>query len=168
MASCAQAAVAGEYDSSSTLDIDRGFDAPRALVWAAWTNAEMLVRWLGPDEWPAISVSQDFVVGGRWSAVLQDRSGRTLEQAGEYREIVPLERLVFTFRWIGDHEDGHPADTLVTLILSDAPGGRTRMRFSHAFLKSRASVEGHSHGWFSSFNRLEDWIVSRATEGEVR
>ena len=124
MASCSQTAVAGECDSSITLDIDRVFDAPRALVWAAWTNAEMLVRWLGPDDWPAISVSQDFVVGGRWSAVLQDRSGRTLEQAGEYREIVPLERLVFTFRWIGDHEDGHPADTL-------RPGHRSPAEFHH-------------------------------------
>lgn len=168
MASRAQAAVAAGSNSSGTLDIDRVFDAPRALVWAAWTSAEMLVRWLGPDEWPAISASQDFVVGGRWSAVLQDRSGRMLEQAGEYREIVPLERLVFTFKWIGDHEDGEPADTLVTLMLSDAPGGRTRMRFSHAFLKSGASVEGHRHGWSSSFDRLDDWIASGAREGEVR
>ena len=168
MVSRAPGTVARESDPSGTLEIDRVFDAPRALVWAAWTNAEMLVRWLGPDEWPAISASQEFVVGGRWAAVLQEHSGRTLEQAGEYREIVPLERLVFTFKWIGDHEDGAPVDTLVTLTLSDAPGGRTRMRFSHAFLKSGASLEGHRHGWSSSFDRLDDWIVAQATEGEMR
>ncbi len=148
------------------LEVDRVFDAGRALVWAAWTTPEMFVRWLGPIDFPAVSASQDLVVGGRWSAMLQNASGDILEQRGEYREIVPLERLVFTFKWVGDHEDGAPVDTLVTVMLSDAPGGRTRMLFRHAFLKSSASLDGHRHGWASSFGRLDEWLVSTiAKEG---
>lgn len=125
----------------------------------------MVVHWLGPVDYPAISVSQDLVVGGRWSAKLQDAAGSILEQRGEFREIVPLDRLVFTFIWEGDHEDGEPVDTLVSIALSDAPGGRTRMIFRYEFLKSAIGLDGHHHGWTSSFGRLSEWIGSKTMEG---
>ena len=47
-----------------TLHMQRVFDAPRELLWAAWTRPEMLVLWLGPAEWPAVSATQDLRVGG--------------------------------------------------------------------------------------------------------
>jgi uncharacterized protein YndB with AHSA1/START domain len=147
--------------SENGLLVDRIFAAPRALVWSAWTKPEMLVRWLGPMEWPSISATQDLTVGGRWSATLQNAEGSTLEQTGEYREIVPFKRLVFTFKWVGDHEDGEPVDTLVTVDLWDTPSGHTQMRFEHQFLKSEASLAGHRHGWMDSFNRLDRWLISR-------
>ena len=146
-----------------TLRIQRVFDAPRALLWAAWTKPEMLVRWLGPVDWPAISATCDLRVGGRWSATLRSGSGEQLRQHGIYLEIVPEERLVFTFKWEGDHEDGPPVDTQVTVALSDSADGGTQLDFTHAELKSPQSLAGHRQGWTSSFARLDAWLAGAAT-----
>jgi len=147
------------------LRLTRVFNAPRALIWAAWTKPEMLVRWLGPVEFPSISATCDLRVGGKWSATLQSSGGeQLLRQHGTYLEVIPEERLVFTFKWEGDHEDGTPVDTQVTIALSDAPGGRTQMEFIHAELKSPQSMAGHRHGWTSSFGRLDRWIAQGVDE----
>jgi uncharacterized protein YndB with AHSA1/START domain len=138
-----------------SLHLQRVFDAPRALVWKAWTTPETVVLWLGPVEWPAVSVSQDLRVGGEWRACLRSpETGQDLWQGGVYREIVPPERLVFTFKWDESHEDGPPVDTLVTVEFAELPDGRTRMDFTHEGLKSEQSLVGHRHGWTSTFERL--------------
>jgi uncharacterized protein YndB with AHSA1/START domain len=150
-----------------TLRMQRVFDAPRALLWAAWTKPEMLVRWLGPVDWPAISASCDLRVGGRWSATLQSASGKQLHQHGVYLEVVPEERLVFTFKWKGNHEDGPPVDTQVTVALSDSADGSTQLDFTHAELKSPHSLAGHRQGWTSSFARLDVWLSQAANAGSL-
>jgi uncharacterized protein YndB with AHSA1/START domain len=143
-----------------TLRMQRVFDAPRSLLWSAWTKPEMIVRWLGPITWPAIGHTSDFRVGGRWSATLESVAGEgTYHQYGVYIEIVPEERLVFTFKWADGHEDGTPVDTLVTVVLTDTPGGGTQLDFTHAELKSPLSAERHHYGWTSTFDRLDQWIA---------
>jgi uncharacterized protein YndB with AHSA1/START domain len=144
-----------------TLNMQRVFDAPRALVWRAWTNPEVMVMWLGPVEWPAVSVKQDLRVGGEWRACLRSPdTGQDLWQGGVYREIVPPERLVFTFKWDESHEDGPPVDTLVTMVLTETEDGQTRMDFTHEGLKSEQSLTGHKHGWNSTADRLEAWLAT--------
>lgn len=149
-----------------SLSLERIFDAPRALVWKAWTTPETVVLWLGPVEWPAVSVSQDLRVGGEWRACLRSpETGQDLWQGGVYREIVPPERLVFTFKWDDSHEDGPPVDTLVTVEFAELPDRRTRMDFTHEGLKSEQSLAGHRHGWTSTFERLEAFL---ADDGDRR
>lgn len=148
-----------------SLSLQRVFDAPRALVWKAWTTPETMVLWLGPVEWPAVSVAQDLRVGGEWRACLRSPdTGQDLWQGGVYREIVPPERLVFTFKWDESHEDGPPVDTLVTVEFAELPDGRTRMDFTHEGLKSEQSLTGHRHGWTSTFERL---VAFLETEGDA-
>lgn len=143
-----------------SLSLQRVFDAPRALLWKAWTTPETVVLWLGPVEWPAVSVSQDLRVGGAWRACLRSpETGQDLWQGGVYREIVPPERLVFTFKWDESHEDGPPVDTLVTVEFTELADGRTRMDFTHEGLKSEQSLTGHRHGWTSTFERLEAFLA---------
>jgi uncharacterized protein YndB with AHSA1/START domain len=144
-----------------TLNMQRTFDAPRALVWNAWSQPEVLVLWMGPVEWPAVKVANDFRVGGAWRICLRSpETGEDLWQGGVYREIVEPARLVFTFKWDESHEDGPPADTLVTVVLTELDGGRTRMDFTHAGLKSEQSLTGHRHGWNSTIDRLEAWLAA--------
>ncbi|WP_374513889.1 SRPBCC domain-containing protein [Brevundimonas sp.] len=150
-----------------SLHLQRVFDAPRALVWKAWTTPETVVLWLGPVEWPAVSVSQDLRVGGAWRACLRSpETGQDLWQGGVYREIVPPERLVFTFKWDESHEDGPPVDTLVTVEFAELPDGRTRMDFTHEGLKSEQSLAGHRHGWTSTFERLVAFLETQ-DDGET-
>ncbi len=139
--------VVAEAPSRPTLNLQRVFDAPRDLVWRAWSNPEILVLWMGPVEWPAVSAVADFRVGGEW-------------QGGTYQEIVEPERIVFTFKWDESHEDGPPVDTLVTVRLSETAEGQTRMDFTHEGLKSEQSLTGHRHGWTSTADRLEAWLAA--------
>jgi uncharacterized protein YndB with AHSA1/START domain len=142
-----------------TLRMQRIFDAPRALVWKAWTTPETMVLWLGPVEWPAVHVSQDLRVGGEWRACLRSPdTGQDLWQGGAYLEIAPPERLVFTFKWDESHEDGPPVDTVVSVGLHETDDGRTRMEFTHEGLKSEQSLTGHTHGWTSTLDRLEAFL----------
>lgn len=161
------AAVVATQDEAArpTLRMQRTFDAPRALVWRAWSRPQMMVMWMGPVEWPAFHVTSDFRVGGRWRVGLRSAaSGEELWQGGVYREIVEPERLSFTFKWEGDnHEDGAPVETLVTVELAETADGRTGMTFTQQGLKNERSLANHRHGWNSTVDRLEAWL--RANPG---
>ncbi|MEJ0024550.1 MAG: SRPBCC domain-containing protein [Rhizomicrobium sp.] len=142
------------------LRIVREFDAPRDVVWAAWTDPRAIVRWLGPIEWPAAEVEADVRPGGAWRAGLRAAGGtEMLWQSGRYHTVEPPERLVFSFRWEGtNHPDGPGVDTLVTVVLRETADGRTRMEFTQTGLKSDASAEGHTYGWGSTFGRLDIYL----------
>lgn len=153
--------AAMEAPSRPSLKLRREFDAPRELVWAAWTRPEMTVQWMGPVEWPAVSVRQDLRVGGEWRICLRSPdTGEELWQGGVYREIVAPERLVFTFKWDEGHEDGPAVDTLVTVDLQPTTDDRTVMEFTHEGLKSEQSLAGHRHGWSSTADRLAAWLAA--------
>ena len=154
--------LAEDLDTRPTLHMRRTFDAPRALVWRAWSRPEIMVLWMGPVEWPAFSVTSDFRVGGQWRIGLKSpETSEELWQGGVYREIVEPERLVFTFKWEGDnHEDGPAVDTLVTVQLSETAEGRTQMDFTQEGLKNARSLTGHAHGWTSTADRLEAWLAA--------
>jgi uncharacterized protein YndB with AHSA1/START domain len=145
-----------------SLHLRRVLDAPRELVWRAWTRPEMLTAWYGPSEYPLVHVEQDLRPGGAWRACLRSTTkDHVLWQGGVYREVVPPERLVFSFKWESDdHEDGAPVDTLVTVLLTELPDGRTQLDFTHQGLKSEQSVAGHRHGWTSSFARLDQMLLT--------
>jgi uncharacterized protein YndB with AHSA1/START domain len=152
----ARSVVQGPAEPVRCLEIERVFDAPRELVFAAWTNTEALLRWMGPTDHPAVAFEQDLRVGGRWRGRLRPAGGGDdLCQGGVFLEIEPPARLVFTFAWESDnHEDGPGAPTVVSVDLSEE-GPRTRMRFRQSGLKSEDSVVGHDKGWASTFDRLQ-------------
>ena len=155
------AAALAEAPARPTLKMQRTFDAPRDLVWRAWSNPEILVLWMGPVEWPAVSATSDFRVGGAWRICLRSpTTGENLWQGGVYTEIDAPRRLAFTFKWDDSHEDGPPIDTHVTVDLSETPDGQTVMDFTHEGLKSQQSLTGHKHGWTSTADRLEAWLAA--------
>lgn len=159
--------VSAKAEPPPGLQLRRIFEAPRDLVWLAWTRPEMTLRWLGPVEWPAVRVEQDLRVGGAWSALLRSADGeRTLWQGGAYREVDPPERLVFTFQWGDRHEDGPAVETIVTVVLTELAAARTLMEFTQAGLKSAESATGHRSGWASTFDRLAEWLTHQAQQGK--
>ena len=139
------------------LTIVRMFDAPRDLVFDLWTKPEHTIRWMGPRDYPATVFEQDVRVGGKWRGCLTGAPeaptpGDKLWQGGEYLEIVPPEKLVFTFAW-----DGGP-ETVVTVILT-AVGDQTRMVFHQTPFETAGNRDGHGGGWNSAFDRLVDFIA---------
>ena len=96
----------------------RTFDAPRRLVWEAWTSPEHLPHWMtGPPGWTMPVCEIDLRPGGAWHFAWRNADGAEMAMRGVYREVVPPERLVSTESWGGDWPE-----TLNTLVL--VRGGR--------------------------------------------
>ena len=147
-----------------TLTLQRVFDAPRDLVWRAWSNPEVLVLWMGPVEWPAISATADFRVGGEWRICLRSpTTGEDLWQGGVYRDIVAPERLVYTLGFV---TDGFLAPNALATVTFVEANGRTTLT-STVWHNSRADRDAHlasgvEAGAAISFDRLEAHIRTMA------
>jgi uncharacterized protein YndB with AHSA1/START domain len=103
------------------LVITRLFDAPRELVFRAWTDPNYVREWWGPVNYPARLVQMDVRPGGAWRICLRSTEGKPeLWQGGTFREIVAPERLSFTFAWEEEGERG--LETLVTVHFADRTG----------------------------------------------
>jgi uncharacterized protein YndB with AHSA1/START domain len=140
------------------LVIERVFNAPRALVFQAWTDREHLSQWLGPRDHPARELTMDVRPGGRWRACLRSvETGNDLWVGGVYREIVPPERLAFTFAWEEEGERG--LETVVAITLTERDG-KTHMTMRQTPFQSDGERDGHRGGWTSSFDRLDDLLAT--------
>ena len=139
-----------------TLEMTRIFEAPRALVFKLWTDPRHARNWWGPSDYPATSLEMDLRQGGKWRGCLRStENGKELWQGGVFREVVPPERIVFTFAWEEEGERGF--ETLVTVSFAEE-GEKTRMTFRQAPFSSVAQRDGHRGGWTSSFDRLAEYL----------
>ncbi|WP_295813289.1 SRPBCC domain-containing protein [uncultured Nitratireductor sp.] len=139
--------------ADAELYINRTFDAPRALVFEAWTKQEHLDRWSCPTGFTIPSSEGDIRTGGWFRTCMRSPDGEDHWLSGRYEEVTPPERLVFTHAWHdGNDQPGH--ETRVTVIFSETPEGKTRMQFHQAFFTSTASRDGHEEGWNETFDKL--------------
>lgn len=149
-----------------TIVMKRVFDAPRKLVFEAWTNPEHVSRWmLGPSGWTMPVCEIDLRPGGAWHFVWQHSKGEKMEMRGVYREIVPPERLVATESWGGDWPE-----TVNTLTLAEEDGKTTitqTMLFPSVEARDRAAKSGMEEGVEPSFNRLADVLATMAASGKA-
>ena len=141
-----------------TLVIVREFQAPRALVFRAWTDPTLMRRWMGPRSHPMCAGDGDVRPGGAWRAALRPaQGGPDLWQGGRYLEVVEPERLVFTFAW--DGEDGRRGlETVVSVNFAET-GGVTTMTFRQSVFETESSRDSHGVGWSSTFDRLEEFFA---------
>ena len=137
------------------LTITRVFDAPRELVFAAWTDPDQLASWLGPHGYTPSAVTLATRPGGAWRACIRSPEGDEHWMHGVYREIDAPERLVFTFAW--DTEGDLRTETLVTIGFADLDG-KTEMTFVQTGFPTAADRDGHDEGWTSSFEDLTGFI----------
>ncbi|WP_375399210.1 SRPBCC domain-containing protein [uncultured Amnibacterium sp.] len=106
------------------ITITRVFDAPRNVVWAAWTAPEQFSVWFGTAavDVPLATIVMDVRVGGAWSAVMHLPDGQRIDWTGEYIEVQTPQRLAFTMT----DDPANPAREPVTVDLAEVDGG-TRM-----------------------------------------
>jgi len=134
--------------------ITREFDAPRHLVYLAWTTPELIRRWWGGDRGECTSAEVDLRAGGRWRYVMVAHGGFEVAFHGVYSEVVPDERLVSS-----EVYEGMPdAEAVSTLTLTEV-AGRTTMRLliQHSCQEHRdAQIDsGMEGGMQESMNHLE-------------
>ena len=158
-------AVAGSRSAKVTLPTDeqilitREFDAPKHLVYKAWTTPELVKRWWHANRGEMTVAEIDLRVGGKWRYVMVADGGFEVAFRGEYREIVPNERIVST-----EVYEGMPdAEALDTLTLTEA-GGRTTLTIlvEHASKEARdAHIEsGMEDGLQDALDLMEQVAVS--------
>ncbi len=135
------------------ITITRVFDAPRELVFKAWTEPEQFPRWFGPrdSEVPMSTVSMDVRPGGAWRATMFAGPDRhEIQWKGVYHEVVEPERLVFT---LSDQPDGE--GEVVTVMLADLGDNTTEMVFHQG--GGHLSAEEYARarqGWSTFFERM--------------
>lgn len=137
-----------------SLAIKRRFNAPPAKVFAAWTDPQKVKHWMGPGEVKVLSAECDARVGGRYRWLMQTPSGEEHDVSGVYREVVPNEKLVFTWAWKSTPE----RESLVTLTFKD-DGGGTLMTLTHEQFFDEAARDSHQGGWNGAMDKLEMYLA---------
>jgi uncharacterized protein YndB with AHSA1/START domain len=136
-----------------SLTIKRRFNAAPAKVFAAWTHAEKLARWIGPAGVQSVRAECDLRVGGRYhiKMIMVDDEH---DVSGVYREIVSDEKISFTWAWKSMPE----RESLVTVTLK-ADGGGTIMTLTHEQFFDEEARDRHQHGWTGTMERLEKYLA---------
>jgi len=156
------------HAKENALAIRRTFDAPRELVWKAWTQPERFKRWWGPKGYTIPSCDIDLRVGGKYLYCMRSPEGKDFWATGVYRQIVPNEKLVSTDTFAD--EDGNvvpathygmttdmPFEMLVTVTFEDLKGG-TKLTLRHAGIPAGPNREGANQGWSESFDKLAKFV----------
>lgn len=141
------------------LVITRVFDAPRALVFKAWTQPEHLARWWGPRGYSLPSCQIDLRPGGSYRFQMRSPSGEIHWWHGVVREIVEPERIVWTCSVNNADGTSISAETLLTVTLEEY-AGKTRLTLHQAIFESTAIRDAHSNGWNDAFGRLAEHLAS--------
>ncbi|MCP4384911.1 MAG: SRPBCC domain-containing protein [Hyphomicrobiales bacterium] len=149
--------------SERELSITRWFDAPRALVFEAWTDPVHLGRWSGPEGFTFKPDYFDASPGGTYRFCLRDPGGTEHWLRGVYREVVVPERLVFTHAWEDGAGDLSP-ETVVTITFAEH-GRRTLLTLHQAEFTSVSSRDGHADGWSGSLDCLERYLAEAGGPG---
>lgn len=162
------AANASERKKSDEQDlvITRIFDAPRDLVWKAWTEPRHMMRWWGPKGFTAPTYKMDLRVGGEYLSCMRSPEGQEFWSKGVFREIVEPERLVMTDSFADAEGNvvpashyGMPRDIPLEMLITvtfEEENGKTRLTLRHAGFPAAEHREGASAGWNESFDKLAE------------
>ena len=156
--------------SENAIVIERTFEAPPTLIWQMWTEPEHYQKWYGPNGFTVPVAEMDVRVGGKRLVCMEMQTpngARQMWTTGEYREVVPTTRLVFTESMADEHGnvvspaamgmgDDHPLTTEVTVQLADLDG-RTKMVLTHAGMPG--NQQGAGSGWQQAFDKLADYVT---------
>ena len=153
-------AGAAEAAGDRELTITRSFDAPARLLFEAWSRPEHLKKWFGPVGYPVTMCEMDFRVGGQWRAAMTGPGGKQQTPfGGEYLEIVPNRRIVFSngFELPG-------AEKMTMTITFDEKNGKTlltiRTLFASIAQKATHVGAGMAEGIASGLDQLTDVVAA--------
>jgi uncharacterized protein YndB with AHSA1/START domain len=152
--------------SDRELAMSRTFDAPRRLVFDAFTQPDLIRRWmLGPPGWTMTVCEMDLRVGGRYRYVWCKEDGTEMGMGGEIRELEPPERLTSTERF---DESWYPGEAVWTVLLTEE-NGRTTMTQTVLYESREARdavlASPAAEGAAMSYERLAELLASIEAEG---
>ena len=139
----------------------RTIAAPAAEVFAAWTDARLLARWLAPEGCAVADATADARVGGAYRIAVRDPAGDVHVTTGEYRELVPASRIVMTWRYAGPNGDD-PAPSVLTVTLRALAERSTELTLRHEKARDARARELLAAGWPSCLDKLAALLAPSA------
>jgi uncharacterized protein YndB with AHSA1/START domain len=153
--------------------VTRVFDAPRELVWKAWTDPQSVMQWWGPKGFTSPSCTMDFRVGGKYLCCMRTPDGQDLWNGGEYYEIVPHEKIVYSMYFSDangnqveaehygiDHEAIEDARDVA--LFEDLEEGRTRLTLIGNETMESAKESGQIEGWNEILDKVAAVLAGAA------
>jgi uncharacterized protein YndB with AHSA1/START domain len=153
--------------------INRVFDAPRALVWEAWTNPKYVMQWWGPKGFTSPFCKMDFRVGGKFLCCMKTPDGQEFWNGGEYHEIVPHEKIVYSMYFSDakgnkvepehygiEHEAIEGAHDVVTF--EDFGNGQTKLTLIGNESMESAKTSGQVEGWVQTLDKVAAVVAGLA------
>lgn len=155
--------IPNERATIDELRIERVFDAPCALVFANWTEAEHLGAWFAPAGFEVVDSRADARPGGRLRVAYRSPSGRLHVEHGEFLEVVAPEHLRFTL--INEDERGRVLFRTEVHVSLRESAGKTAMSFRQTGFAARAQLDSVKEGWVTCFHKLDQNL---SAERELR
>ncbi len=156
-------ASAASADAQAILTLRRVFNAPIERVFEAWTKADVLASWFGPVGFTVSMANIDLRTGGEYLIVLQPPKGEAIKHFGEYVEVTPPDRLVFT--WLLENQACRGSRNQCTETLVSIDFKRlnlsTEIRLTHERLPGKEAYDGHEFGWSSTFDCFEEFVSTK-------
>ncbi|MAT40239.1 MAG: ATPase [Ectothiorhodospiraceae bacterium] len=156
--------ILDDADEHTGLRIERTFNAPRDLVWEAWTDPKHVAKWHGPEGFTAPHVEADFRVGGKFLSCMEAPDGTQFWSTGMYHEIDPKD-LIVASDYFAD-KDGNivhaskygmpedfPLEMFVVTEFEDL-NGTTKLTLTHYGMPAGEMTEGATQGWNQSLDKL--------------
>lgn len=149
------------------LAISRWFDAPRALVFRAWSSADHIKRWFSPECFSAPEATIEFRPGGVFAVCMRSPDGQDSWTRGVFDEVSPTQRLAFTADVL---IDGERKFTVRTIVAFENEGGGTRMSVHQSYdvhdPAFAGAIDGASEGWRTTLDKLGREVARIRTETE--
>ena len=149
----------------------RIFDAPRTLVWKAWTTPEYVMRWWGPKDFTSPLCRIDLRVGGRFTYSMRAPDGKVFYNGGEFREIIPLKKIVWLFYFadadgnrVSPAHYGFPDEdregNIDEVLFEDCANGRTKLTYTRNDpTASKEEQEGAAAGFGQILDKFSEVVA---------
>jgi uncharacterized protein YndB with AHSA1/START domain len=137
-----------------SLTLKRRLNAAPAKVFAAWTDPEKVKRWMGPEGVETLLAEIDPRTGGRYRLLMRAPDGENHDVSGVYREVVPNEKLVFTWAWKSTPE----RESVVTITIKP-DGDSSLLTLTHEQFFDEEARDRHQHGWSGALTKLEKFVA---------
>jgi glutathione S-transferase len=142
--------TAAQQDTT-TLEVRRIIKAPRERVFQAWTTPADVKRWSAPGPIEVVLSEIDLRVGGRYKLNMREPDGTPHDAYGEYREVDPPRRVVYTWNWV---QEPDVRNTIVTVEFNDLGERGTEVVLRHEGLTPKQAAS-HTGGWTSILEKME-------------
>jgi uncharacterized protein YndB with AHSA1/START domain len=141
--------------SKPSVTLQRRLNVPPAKVYAAWTRPEMIVQWFGPNDAQqgSVKAEMDVRTGGKFTISFTHGNGELSKVSGIYKDVVPNERLVFSWAWYTTAE--RVSQVTVT---TKADGDGTLLTLKHEQFFDQAACDGHTRGWTGTLEKLAAYL----------